>query len=155
MASGLADAVHANTLALWFGSYSLGIIAFAHHTPALVVACCAAALAAACSALVPGLPVVRRTSWLCGLFAVAGALAAQAADWRDRRDRLDAFDGRHLTCMVEALERPRSSSAGASMRVRIDAVEGNAELDTHLRGRVALLEMPVDAGSARVAGERL
>jgi len=155
MASGLADAVRANTLALWFGSYSLGIVAFAHHAPALVVACCAAALAAACSALVPGLPIVRRTAWLCGLITVFGLLAAQAADWRDRRNRLDAFDGRHLVCVVEALERPRPSSTGAAMRVRMDAVEGNAELDTHLRGRVALLEMPADAGSPRVAGERL
>jgi competence protein ComEC len=98
---------------------------------------------------------LTRTVWLCAACAMGGALAARAADSQLQHTRLETLDGRHITCVVEALERARPSSNGLTLRARILAVTSSTDLDDRLRGRVALLEMPSDIESARLAGNRL
>jgi competence protein ComEC len=146
--------VRTHSLAIWFAFYAIGIMAFAYHAPIALAAMCSLVLATL--VLLPfASPVLTRTVWLCAACAVAGALAASAAYSQLQHVRLEALDGRHLTCVVEALERTRPSSNGLTLRARILAVTSSTDLDDRLRGRVALLEMPSDIAGAHMAGDRL
>jgi predicted membrane metal-binding protein len=153
MPTQLDDLARAHALAIWFASYALGIVAFAYHAPvALIVG---ALVVAASPLLVPVAPAVARATWFCAGWAVVGLLAAHAAEWQRQRDGLGALDSRHVTCVVETLERARPSSNGSSLRVRILAVSGASGFEAHLRDRVALLELPAETSVARIAGDRL
>jgi competence protein ComEC len=151
----IEEFVRTHTLAIWFASYAIGIMAYAYHAPIALVVCGALVLTVTLALSPVASPTMTRTWWLCAACVVAGAFAASAAESQRQHAQLDAFDGHHITCVVEALERARPSSNGLTLRARILGTVGPAELDDRLRGRVALLEMSSDIAGARLAGNRL
>ncbi len=142
-------------LAMAFAAYALGIIAAAHHVPLLANASIALAL----GVILPGAFALethlRRAALLCAACLAGGAAAAIAAEHHSQALGLDALDGKHVVCEVVALERPRPSSSGLSVRVRIEQVASTAGPAARLRGVGAVLEMPESSEARRFAGQLL
>ena len=153
MPSQLEELARGHSLALWFVSYALGIMAFAYGAPLAIVAVCVLTIGAI--AVTRPTPVTKRLLWVCVACIVAGALAASAAQRQRQLEELGSFDGHHVVCIVEALERARPSSSGLAARARILSAAGSTEVDSRLRGRIALLEMPAESAGIQIAGERL
>ena len=139
----------AHVLAIAFTSYALGVLAVTGNCSIwLLGALIAAALAC---------PVSRRIIAIALACVTAGAIAGHLAVLARARSDLGAVDGHHVTCVVETVERPHPSANGVSVRARIvDVASAGRDEVRLLRDRVALLELPADAGAGTdLAGERL
>jgi competence protein ComEC len=139
----------AHVLSIAFTSYALGVLVITGNCSFwLLGALVAAALAC---------PVSRRIIAIALACVTAGAVAGHLAVLARARSDMGALDGRHVTCVVETVERPHPSANGVSVRARIvDVVSAGRDETRLLRDRVALLELPADAvAGTDLAGERL
>lgn len=162
MSAQLADLARGHVLAIAFVAYALGVLMVTGHMSiGLIAGCAASALFATLAfprtkAFVSSVPPA--VAMMAIAFVILGVVSGYAADRnRARADQeLSRLDGRHVMCVVEAVERARPSANGASLRARILAVSSKAPADFEaIRGRVALLELPADSAIAGIAGQRL
>ncbi|HZV78342.1 MAG TPA: DNA internalization-related competence protein ComEC/Rec2 [Candidatus Binatus sp.] len=141
----ISDAARAHLLAIAFAGYAVGVLACTQHLPAYLALLCI--IVGAVLLLLGRADVAIRTAvftFVC--CAAGGAGAAFAADRLRASAHLEAFDSRHVTAVVETLERIHPSASGYAARVRIEDAAGAAG---SLRSRTALMELPADVSGWR------
>jgi competence protein ComEC len=145
----------AHALAVSFAAYALGVIAVADGFALLV-----AAIAALTAFVIPS-ALRRETSirWLgalAGIAATLGAASAALALHRDADVPYAVLAEHHIVVEAIALERPRATGGGDSMRIRIvRVVEPIVPAARSLEGEAALLDFPARRSVAGLAGKSL
>jgi competence protein ComEC len=151
----ILDARFGHALALAFAGYAIGVIASTHALGWQTALCSVAVLAAA--AVVRRTDAVKRASVeltvIVAIAAIAGVCLGARADWVRLHPPFAALQERHVSVEAIALERPKPTSSGVSLRIRIESVDAprNAAADS-LAGYVALLEAPSFEGGSSIAG---
>jgi len=148
----LDDLARGHLLAIAFGAYAAGIVAFAWHQPAGFIIAGLAVLAAAPPFFIGAGKSLRSAALAALVCFTLGVAAARLAESVRERSSLGAFDGRHVVVGVEFLERARPSANGWSARASI-LDGGETPADASLAGRVAILELPAGV-TTPLAGEQ-
>ena len=158
MARWILDARRGHALAITFAGYACGIIASAHalDRPAAMLAIAFLAMALLAPRASDEQRAVRELGIIVAIGGIVGlCLGAHAVRLR-AHPPFAALDERHVAVEASALERPKPTSSGASLRVRILAVYApHGAAAGALLGRIALLEAPSLASGALVAGRVL
>ena len=138
-----------------FGAYAFGVIVAARGFPWTTGLAGLALVAALTAALRPS-RAVRELAFVVCAAAGIGLLSASTALWRVEHRSFATLDGRHIVVEAIALERPRPSGNGVSVRVRIERVQSpGSRAATDLVGAGALVELPGDLEHAALAGRLL
>ncbi|HLJ84662.1 MAG TPA: DNA internalization-related competence protein ComEC/Rec2 [Candidatus Eremiobacteraceae bacterium] len=151
----ILDARLGHALALAFAGYAIGVIASAHALGWPTALCCVALLAVA--GCVRRTDAVKRAAVeltvIVGVAAVAGICLGARAGWARSHPPFAALQERHVSVEAVALERPKPTSSGVSLRIRIDSVDApRGAVAASLLGRVALLEAPSFQSGSTIAG---
>jgi competence protein ComEC len=143
-----------HAFAVSFGAYALGIIA---ATNGAIVWCAPLMFFAFITWRIGRTCDDRRALAMVAVIAFAlGALCAAFALRENGAPAYASLAEHHVVADVEAIERPKATSSGESVRVRIlnvDAPPGPSSIA--LRGAVALLEFPALRRSDRLVGRVL
>jgi competence protein ComEC len=151
----LAAIYRAHALAVTFAAFTLGVVVAVHG---LVIPCAWALACAACAAPLPlwRESAVRSTAALIACGFAAGATGASIAEHRSLDLPFKSLAERYVVAQVVAIERPRATSSGQSVRARVlRVVEPSGLAATALQGEVALVDFPARSDGDRIAGHLL
>ncbi len=155
MAQLIADARAGHAFAIAFGAYALGVIAAAHG-PALSFGLASLVTGAALASVFLRARAARELVLIATAAAAMGLITASLALWRADHRSFRALDGKHITADAVAMERPRPSANGASIRARVVRVElADPRAPADLLGAGALVELPADLEGRALAGHLL
>jgi competence protein ComEC len=135
-----------------FASYALGVIASAHSALPQIGAC-----ALLCCCIVPIAwwrePRIRGfAAALIAAFVAGAGLTIGALALRHLNEPVSLAE-HHVIVDTVAIDRPRASGSGESMRARIVKIRAPAgAVGNLLVGQVALVQMPALRSAARIAG---
>jgi len=156
--TGISSALYrAHAFAVAFAAYALGVVAACDGAIGWCAAFAATALTFALTrAHTHADTDLRALSVVVGCSFALGAGCAALALREDANIPFAQLADHHLVARVIAIERPRPTSGGQSVRVRIVEVEApSGPAADSLRGAIALLDFPAISRPDRLVGRTL